>query len=169
MDSEEVTDQDGAVTNQGEEPAGDSERIAGDGQATAREDLWREYDRCAHLEQALVRHRWTFFTVLFAAGLVIGGIMLGQRETFEPLLSKAGFAFGYLIFVAGYYHYWWFHRKCHLLRDHLCDLERRLGIEVYIIREYRPRLWVLPLHYHWAIDVLAIAYTVVLIAVLVCC
>ena len=162
MDSEEVTDQ-------GEEASGDRERIAGDGEEATREDIWREHDRCAHLEQELVRHRWTSFIALFAMGLVIGGITLGQRETLRPLLGKAGFAFGYLIFVAGYYHYHWLHRKCHLLRDHLCDLERRLGIEVYIIRDHRPRLWVVGLHYHWAIDVLAIAYTVILIAVLVYC
>ena len=160
MDSEEVTDDGEAVTDQGEE-------AAGGGEEAAREDIWREHDRCAHLEQELVRLRWTFFTALFAMGLVIGAVMLGQRETLRPLLGKAGFAFGYLIFVAGYYHYYWLHRKCHLLRDHLCDLERRLGIEVYIIRDYRPRLWVLGLHYHWAIDVLAIAYTVILTAVLV--
>ena len=149
MDSEEGTDDGEAITDQGEETAGNREQTAGDttpvaggGEEAAREDIWREHDRCAHLEQELVRHRWTFFIALFAMGLVIGGIMLCQRETLRPSLGKAGFAFGYLIFVAGYYHYYWLHRKCHLLRDHLCDLERRLGIEVYIIRDYRPRLWV---------------------------
>jgi len=128
---------------------------------------WKEYEHCARLEQELVRNRWTFFTALLSVSFVVGGLTLNQLETLGPLLGKAGFAFGWLIFLAGYYHYWWFHKKSHDIRDHLCELEERLDIYVYRIRVRRPMLAGIKLYYHWVIDALAIAYTLMLIVVLI--
>ncbi len=129
-------------------------------------NVWKEYDHCARLEQELVRNRWTFFTALLSVSFVVGGLTLNQLEALGPLLGKGGFAFGWLIFVAAFYHYWWFHKKAHDLREHLCDLERRLKIEVYIIRTRRPTVAGIKLYYHWSIDILALAYTLMLAAVL---
>jgi len=129
-------------------------------------EVWKEYEQCSRLEQELGRTRWTFFTAILSVSLVVGGLALKQTEAPGAVLGKAGFAFGWLIFLAGYYHYWWFHKILHKLRDHLCELERKpLEIRVYIIRGERPQFGFLR-HYHWAIDLLALAYTLMLIFVL---
>jgi hypothetical protein len=131
-------------------------------------DYWREYENCARLEQELVRNRWTFFTALLSVSFVVGGLALTQLEALGPLLGKAGFAFGWLISAAAFYHYRWFHKKCHDLRERLCYLEReKLGIEVYLIRGRRPTFRGRELYYHWAIDALFVFYTLMFIAVLV--
>jgi hypothetical protein len=132
----------------------------------AEESLWREYEHAARLEQELVRNRWTFFTALLSVSFVVGGLTLNQMSALGPLLGKAGFAFGWLIFIAAFYHYWWFHGKSHEIRERLCELEAKLDIEVYLIRTKRPRLGPMKLYYHWAIDALAVAYTLLLVCVL---
>ena len=131
------------------------------------EELWREYEHGARLEQELVRNRWTYFTAMLSVSFVVGGLTLAQHEVLGPVLGRAGFAFGWLIYMAGFYHYWWFHKKAHDIRAHLCELEQQLGINVYRIRTRRPRLGSRPLYYHWSIDTLAVAYTAMLILVLV--
>lgn len=132
-----------------------------------RDDIWKEYEHLARLEQELVRNRWTAFTALVSVSFLVGGLALNQMSTLQPVFGKAGFAFGWLIFVAAFYHYWWFHRKAHHIRHHLCDLEKELRIEVYLIRTRRPELAGIKLYYHWAIDALALAYTLLLVLVLV--
>jgi hypothetical protein len=141
----------------------ESETVTDDDMSKA----WKEHECCARLEQELVRNRWTFFTAMLSVSFVVGGLTLSQLGALGPLLGKAGFSFGYLIFLSGVYHYVWFHRICHKLRDRLCQLETKLGITVYIIRRERPKLDGKELYYHWAIDLLALAYTIILILVLV--
>ena len=130
------------------------------------DNLWREYEHCARLEQELLKNRWTFFTALLSVSFVVGGLALNQFQALGPVLGKAAFGFGWLIFMAAFYHYWWFHAKSHDLRDHLCDIEKKLGVTVYLIRTRRPKLGPIPLYYHWAIDGLALAYTIMLVLVL---
>jgi len=131
-----------------------------------KDHAWKEYEHAARLEQELVRSRWTLFTALLSISFVVGGLTLNQLASLGPLLGKAGFSFGWLIFLAGFYHYWWFHKKAHALRDHLCELEEELDIRVYRIRTQRPTIRGVPLYYHWAIDALAVAYTFLLVIVL---
>ncbi|NOT00905.1 MAG: hypothetical protein HOP29_09775 [Phycisphaerales bacterium] len=87
---------------------------------------------------------------------VVGGLTLNQLQALGRVLGKTGFAFGWLIFMSGFYHYWWFHRKSHDLRDHLCALEESLGIHVYRIRTRRPTIAGVKIYHHWAIDFLAV-------------
>src|SRR5574337_694951 len=131
----------------------------------ANSDLWREYELGSRLEQELVRSRWTFFTAMLSVSFVVGGLSLAQSASLGPWLSRAGFAFGWIIFLAGYYHYWWFHRIAHSLRERLVQLEKELHeqqqqhVEWYQIRARRPRLVGRELYYHLGIDVLTVAYT----------
>jgi hypothetical protein len=127
---------------------------------------WKEYEQCARLEQELVRNRWTFFTALLSVSLIVGGLALKNLNELRPLLGVSAFAFGWLIFVAAYCHYYWFHRIAHRLRDHLCQLEDKLYIEAYIIRCKRKPLGGFLRYYHWVIDLLALAYTVLLVIVI---
>lgn len=123
------------------------------------ENLWKEYEHGARLEQELVRSRWTFFTAMLSVSFVVAGLTLNQLAALGPLLGKSGFGFGWLIFMAGFYHYWWFHRKAHDLRSRLCEIEEALGVQIYRIRTRRPTWGGVNLYYHWAIDLLALAYT----------
>ena len=130
-------------------------------------DRWREYENCARLEQELVRNRWTFFTALLSVSFVVGGLALTQLEALGPLLGKASFSFGWLISMAAFYHYWWFHKISHDLRKRLCYLEEDvLHIEVYLIRVRRHKLAGVRLYYRWCIWALALAYTLMLAGVL---
>ena len=130
-------------------------------------DDWREYENCARLEQELVRNRWTFFTALLSVSFVVGGLALTQLEELGALLGRAGFAFGWLISMAAFYHYWWFHKISHDLRKRLCYLEEHvLHIEVYLIRVRRHELWGRKIYYRWCIWALALAYTLMLVGVL---
>ena len=160
------------------------------------EHVWQEYEQGVKLEQELVRNRWTYFTAMLSVSLIVGALAFGERESVSPFLRKAGCTFGWLIFLAAYYHYWWFHRKAEDIRKRICTLEGRLEIEVYRIRVQRPTFWDLgilrmlwwvlrllwrffwpgkaqkfpwadaKLYYHWATDLVGIAYTVILIVVL---
>jgi len=134
--------------------------------ATKDDKLWKEYDHCAHLEQELAKIRWTFFTASLTLSLAVGGFALSYSQTLKPFLTKSAIVFGCLVFIAGYYHYRWFHGKAHDLRDHLCELEKKLQILVYRIRTRRPRFRGMRIYYHWVIDVIALAYIVMLILVL---
>jgi len=135
------------------------------GYPSSTADVWREYEYTTRLEQELVRQRWVVFTALLSVSFVVAGLTLSQLKA-QPLLGTAGFIFAYLIFCAGVYHYWWFHQKAHDLRDRLLELEDILGIQPYHIRAQRPKLREIPLYYKWAIRVLLVAYTAMLIIVL---
>ena len=126
------------------------------------ENTWKEYDCAARLEQELVRTRWTLFTALLSVSFVVAGLTLNQLSALGPWLGKGGLSFAWLIFMAAFYHYWWFHVKAHDLRTRLCELEEVLGIQVYRIRTRRPTLGGVKLYYHWAFDLVAIAYTALL-------
>jgi hypothetical protein len=134
--------------------------------AVANENLWKEYEHGARLEQELVRNRWTFFTAMLTVSFVIGGLSLKERLALGPALSSAGFAFGWLIFVAGFYHYCWFHKRAHDIRERLCKLEHDLDIDMYITRTRPFTIGGVQLRYYWAIVALAIAYTIILVVVL---
>lgn len=131
----------------------------------ANEQLWKEYEYATRLEHELVRNRWTFFTAMLLVSFVVAGLTLSQLENLGPVLGKAAFAFGWLISVAAFYHYWWFHNKAHDIRARLCDLEEKIDINLYRVRVRRPSLGGVKLYYHWAIDALAIGYTALLVMV----
>ncbi|MBU0690697.1 hypothetical protein KKC97_01475 [bacterium] len=128
--------------------------------------MWQEYDYASKLEQELCRNRWVFFTAMLTVSLAVCGIALNQMDSATPLFGKIAISFGWLIFAAAYYHYWWFHKITHRLRDHLCVLEKELKITVYIIRCDRTIHGCSALRYHWVIDILALAYTMVLVFIL---
>jgi hypothetical protein len=126
------------------------------------EELWKEYDYIFQLEQELNKTRWMVFTALLSVSFIIAGLVLKEISTLGPILGKCGIAFGWMIFMAGFYHYWWFHKRAHELRDRLCELEEKLSISVFRIRSKRPVFHGVKIFYHWAIDVIAVAYTVIL-------
>lgn len=131
------------------------------------DNTWKEYDYIFKLEQELNKTRWMVFTALLSISFIIGGLVLKEKVTLEPLLVKSGMGFGWLIFMAGFYHYWWFHKKSHDLRNRMCELEEQLSISVFRIRTIRFKFIGIKIFYHWAIDVLAAAYTVILVLVLI--
>jgi len=130
------------------------------------EEVWREYDYIFKLEQELNKTRWMVFTALLSVSFIIAGLVLKEGVTLGPILTKVGMVFGWLIFIVGFYHYWWFHRESHELREHMCELEEKLSISVFRIRTKRPQFYGIKIFYHWAIDVVALAYTVILVLVL---
>ena len=136
-----------------------------------KEDIWKEYEHCARLEQDLVRNRWTFFTAMLSVSFVVAGLTLSQRTALGLWLGLAGFFFGWLSAGAAFYHYWWFHRISHAVRKHLCTLEEKLGIEPYRIRSFKTEKLIRPeflgktLKCRYAIYILAAAYTVLLIVI----
>ncbi|NIM16081.1 MAG: hypothetical protein GTO45_29110 [Candidatus Aminicenantes bacterium] len=132
----------------------------------SNDNKWKEYDYIFKLEQELNKTRWMVFTALLSVSFIIGGLVLKETTALRPLLTKSGMVFGWLIFMAGFYHYWWFHNKAHDLRDRMCELEEQLSIEVFKIRTKRPKFLGIKIFYHWAIDVVALAYTLILVLVL---
>ena len=130
------------------------------------EQLWKEYDYTFKLEQELNKTRWTVFAAFLSISFVVAGLILKEMASLGPLLGKAGMVFGWLIFMSGFYHYWWFHRRSHELRDHMCEIEEKLSINVFRIRAKRPVIAGVKLYYHWAVDVMACAYTLLLFLVL---
>jgi hypothetical protein len=132
----------------------------------SNDNKWKEYDYIFKLEQELNKTRWMVFTALLSVSFIIGGLVLKEAAALGPLLTKSGMVFGWLIFMAGVYHYWWFHKKAHDLRDRMCELEEELSIEVFKIRTRRPKCLGIKIFYHWAINVLALAYTLILVLVL---
>ena len=126
------------------------------------EELWREYDYVFKLEQELNKTRWMVFTAFLSVSFIIAGLVLKEIATLGPVLGKSGMTFGWLVFMAGFYHYWWFHKRAHELRDAMCGLEEKLAINVFRIRTKRPELGGMKIYYHWAVDVMAVAYTLIL-------
>ncbi|MEW5766116.1 MAG: hypothetical protein AB1797_00615 [bacterium] len=133
----------------------------------ATDELWREYDYLFKLEQKLNKTRWTVFVAFLSVSFIVACLVLKEMATLGPLFGKCGMTFGWLVFMAGFYHYWWFHRRAHELRNRMCELEKKLAISVFIIRTNRPQLWGMKIYYHWAVDTMAIAYTFILIILLV--
>ena len=126
------------------------------------EEIWKEYDYIFKLEQELNKVRWTVFTALLSVSFIIAGLVLKEMDALGPVLGKCGMTFGWLIFMAGFYHYGWFHGKAHELRDHMCKLEEKLSIHVFRIRTKRPQFAGIKIYYHWAVDTIAVAYTLML-------
>ena len=128
------------------------------------DQLWREYESCARYEQELCRVRLNFFTALLSISLLVGGFCLQYLQDVSLAVRITAIVLAWLIFVAAYYHYWWFHRKSHDLRDHLKRLEEALKIFPYRIRTHRPKLFNrFPVYYHWVIDALAVVFTLMLV------
>jgi len=132
----------------------------------SNEELWREYDYAFKLEQELNKTRWMVFTAFLSLSFIIVGLVLKEMATLGPVLGKCGMTFGWLVFMAGFYHYWWFHRRAHELRDTMCALEEKLAINVFRMRSRRPKFVGMKIYYHWAIDVMAIVYTFILVLIL---
>lgn len=130
------------------------------------EEIWKEYDYLFQLERDLNRTRWTVFTVFLSVSFIIAGLVLKEMSALGPMLGKCGMAFGWLVFMAGFYHYWWFHKRAHDLRDRMCEVEENLSISVFRIRAKRPQFRGIKVYYHWAVDVMAVAYTLMLALVL---
>ncbi len=131
-----------------------------------KEEIWKEYDYVFRLEQELNKTRWTVFTALLSVSFIIAGLVLKEISALGPVLGRLGMIFGWLVFMAGFYHYWWFHRRAHELRVRMCELEEQISISVFRIRTIRPHIGGFKIYYHWAIDALALAYTVILVVVL---
>ena len=126
------------------------------------EDIWKEYDYIFKLEQELNKTRWTVFAAFLSVSFIVAGLVLKEISALGPTLEKCGMTFGWLVFMAGFYHYWWFHKRAHELRDHMCELEEKLSIHVFRIRTRRPQVAGIRIYYHWAVDAIAVAYTVIL-------
>jgi len=126
------------------------------------EEIWKEYDYVFQLEKELNKTRWMVFTAFLSVSFIIAGLVLKEMSALGPVLGKCGMTFGWLVFMAGFYHYWWFHRRAHNLRDHMCELEEKLSISVFRIRTERPRFKGIKIYYHWAVDAMAVAYTLML-------
>ena len=128
----------------------------------SNENTWKEYEHVFQLEQEMNKSRWMVFTAFLSVSFIIAGLILREMSSLGPVVGKSGMAFGWLVFMAGFYHYWWFHRRSHQLRRHLCELEDKLFIRVFKIRTERPEIAGIKIYYHWAIDLMAISYTLLL-------
>jgi len=104
------------------------------------EDMWKEYDYLFRLERELNKTRWTVFTAFLSVSFIIAGLVLKEISALGSLVGKSGMIFGWLVFMAGFYHYWWFHRRAHELRDPMCALEEKLSITVFRIRTKSPQI-----------------------------
>lgn len=107
----------------------------------SNEELWREYDYAFKLEQELNKTRWMVFTAFLSVSFIIAGLVLKEMTTLGPVLGKCGMTFGWLVFMVGFYHYWWFHRRAHELRDAMCALEEKLAIKFSGFAPTGPNLW----------------------------
>lgn len=122
-----------------------------------------EYEKLFGYEIELTKSRWTVFAVLFTVSLLIPGIVLQGAEDIQSLdqWAKYAIAFGFLVFLAAVYHYWWHHRISHHIRDRLKEIEEKEGIEIMIVaRGERPKIGPFYLYYHWSIWILGLAYAI---------
>lgn len=120
-----------------------------------------EYEKLFAYEIELTKSRWTVFAALFSISLLIPGIVLRGSSGIQEigLWEKCAIAFGFLVFLAAHYHYWWFHRISHFIRAKLKDIEREEGIKIIIVRDSnRPKIGPFYLYLHWMIWVLDLAY-----------
>lgn len=120
-----------------------------------------EYEKLFEYEIELTKSRWTVFAALFSISLLIPGIVLkgspGAQEI--GLWEKCAIAFGFLVFLAAHYHYWWFHRISHFIRARLKEIEKEESIEIIIVRDCkRPKIGPFHLYLHWMIWILDLAY-----------
>lgn len=124
-----------------------------------------EYEKLFEYEVELTKSRWTVFAALFMVSLLIPGIVLKGAEDIKSLdpWAKYAIAFGFLVYLAAIYHYWWHHRISHRIRDRLKEIEEKEGIEIMIVaRGERPKIEIgsfkLYFYYHWSIWILGLAY-----------
>lgn len=128
-----------------------------------------EYEYTFKLENELNRTRWPLFTALLSISLVMTGLLLKELESLDTCLGKYGMVFSWLIFMAAYVHYLWFHHRAHLLRERLYELEQKLDIKVFTISKQPVIFLGIRVRYHWMIHLLAVAYLVLLMLILFHC
>lgn len=134
------------------------------------EKLQYEYEKLFAYDIELTKLRWTVFAALFSVSLLIPGFALKDTtgiQSLEPW-AKYAVAFGFLVYLAAYYHYWWFHRISHLIRKRLEEIEKSEDIKIIRIR-IRPEIDLskickglkinpIKIYFHWMIWILGLAY-----------
>jgi len=123
------------------------------------EKLKYEYEKLFDYDIELTKLRWTVFAALFSVSLLIPGFALKDTtgiQSLEPW-AKYAIAFGFLVYLAAYYHYWWFHRISHLIRKRLKEIEELEDIKIIRIRK-RPKIGPFKIYFHWMIWILGLAY-----------
>ena len=128
-----------------------------------------EYDYLMKYEIELFKNRWLVFTTLLSISFIITG--LGLRYIASEgvnLLSQLVCILGAIVYFVGTYHYWWFHNKAHALRSRLIELEKKLGFQIYQIREESRQSFLgIKLKFHWVINFLTLVYVALLFYILV--
>lgn len=125
------------------------------------EKLQYEYEKLLAYEIELTKTRWTVFAAFFSVSFVIAGFALrgGKGIHDLDLWSKYAIAFGFLVYLAAAYHYFWYHAISHRIRAKLKKIENSQGIEIINIR-IRPKCCGLKIHFHWMIWIVGLAYSV---------
>ncbi|MGE5343534.1 MAG: hypothetical protein ACM3SY_18855 [Candidatus Omnitrophota bacterium] len=119
-----------------------------------------EYEHLLAYEIELTKSRWTVFAALFSVSLLIPVIALKDASHIQALepWAKYAIALGFLVFLTASYHYWWYHRISHRIRNRLKEIEELEDITIIRIRK-RPELFgCIRIHFHWMLLILAIAY-----------
>ena len=100
-----------------------------------KEEIEKEYDHLIRYETELFKNRWAVFTTLLSISFIIVGFGLQQLASNESnLFSKLVCSFGFLVYTLALYHYLWFHKLAHKLRNRGQELEKELEFKTYEIR-----------------------------------
>ena len=126
-------------------------------------DTKEYYKQLQGLEQETSKMRYTTFTALISISFILPGLSLKSDASqivitdFTITLDKLVFLLGFLFYCFSVFHYAWYHRYSHCYRKKLKELETKLGIEIYKLRE-RPTVRNMKLHFDWSLYIIGVVY-----------
>lgn len=154
----------------------------------SREHVLAEHEALARLEQASTQMRHQTFTALMSISFVLAGFAFRSPEKADSVLdltctgqigdpsscitipgvgwfqpNEIAAVLGLIFYAFTVLHYWWYHRYSHIYRHQLKELERDLGIRVYLHRK-RPTAdvgkWTMKFHFDWSLYIIGGLYLV---------
>ena len=128
-------------------------------------DLETQHERLSQLELETTKMRHTTFTALVATSFLLPGLALNNGSKLDKVhlfgheltLTQLVFFLGFLFYCFALFHYQWYHRYSHRYRRALKDLEEKLNIEIYRLRQ-RPCIGPFNLHFDWGLYVIGVIY-----------
>lgn len=110
-----------------------------------REELKEEYKILSNLEMETAKFRYATFIAILSISFVLPGLYFSKSSEnsynsyidfclFKIHVSELLFLLGFILYLFALFYYWWFHRYSHIYRKRLKELEKKLGWNIYSLR-----------------------------------